>query len=91
MNWNFNIPSYIRFGTGTHTVKLVKDSTPYWGVYNGFTYWGRIFGLQNGEVIEVSSLQTEVEIDEEYGESYLPNFTLADFEKNGYEVVETSY
>lgn len=81
--FDFELPPYIQQylrSTTTHVVRLLdKNGEPCLGVYNGLSYWGRVFDNQQQEIY---SLCTDEEYDEE-GVSYLPNFTPEDFVKYG--------
>lgn len=81
--FDFDLPSNLRWGTTNHSAKLIKDSIPYKGYYNGLSYWGEIYNA-NQELVE--KLNTEWEEDEDGG--YNPNFSEKWFEYYGYTLIK---
>ena len=78
-------------GTCTHAVKLTdSDGNARLGIYNGLAHWGEVWGFKNGfdaygGLFKVERLSTDWVEDEVDGDGgYLPHFTEADFEANGY-------
>jgi hypothetical protein len=63
---------------GATHVTLQKDGVTYDGVYNGLSYWGKVFQGDN----LVSHLETDW--DDELGTTH---FTLNDFRHAGFKVV----
>lgn len=57
--------------TCCHTVQLPNG---FIGIYNGFSYWGRV---EDGKGNLVAYLTTDYNTEE----NYLPNFTKGDFDK----------
>jgi hypothetical protein len=63
---------------GATHVTLQKDGVNYDGVYNGLSYWGKVF---QGDTL-VSHLETDW--DDDFGTVH---FTLQDFRRAGFTVV----
>ena len=63
---------------GSNSVSLTKEGVEYIGVWNGLSYWGKVFS-SDGSQIE------QLENDYDYGDDYTPNFSVTDFYRHGYQ------
>lgn len=61
-----------------HSVNLANG---YVGIYNGLSYWGRV---EDGKGNHIETINLDMEIDEEDGSQWQPNFTPSDFVRAGY-------
>jgi hypothetical protein len=69
-------------GTFTYTVNLTKDGASFVGVYNGQSFWGKVFSESGGIYTQIEQLTAE--FDEDGGQPY--NFREADFSEAGYTI-----
>ena len=69
-------------GTNTHTVDLIKDEKSFIGVYNGLSFWGKVFAVDGDTYNQVELVQSE--FDEEDRQPY--DFREADFIASGYTI-----
>lgn len=67
--------------TCCHKVSLCKDGNLFTGIYNGLSSWGRVYD-QQGVIVE--NLQSEWD----QNSQQLLHFSLYDFKRFGYEVIE---
>jgi hypothetical protein len=65
---------------GATHVTLQKDGIAYDGVYNGLSYWGRVFEKDTDNLVD----RLETDFDEQWGNI---SFTLKDFQLAGYTVL----
>lgn len=83
--FEFALPEYIQQylkSSCTHVVRLLSSNNePCLGVYNGLSYWGRVFDNQQQGI---AALCTDEEYDDVSSTSYLPNFVPENFEKDGF-------
>lgn len=68
--------SQLEKGGFTHWVIHKHPEGNYRALFNGLTYWVKVFReMEDGSLLYLFDLTTEPEYDEEYNECYLPNVT----------------
>jgi hypothetical protein len=70
------------FGTCTYAVNLTKNGEDFIGVYNGLSFWGKVFSVSEDRETYTQVEQFSAPFDEEEHKPF--NFQESDFLSHGY-------
>ena len=70
------------FGTCTYAVNLTKNGEYFIGVYNGLSFWGKVFSVSEDRETYTQVEQFSAPFDEEEHKPF--NFQESDFLSHGY-------